>query len=113
MKFATQFAIREVHERANLGYRALGVAVAARAGPGPFDTRGRPRGFASPRGRREAPIYPLVRDGVSAATCEANPDPVSAMALNTADTPACSSGSISSGNLATAATRPPYEAALS
>ena len=45
VKLATQFAIREVQERVNPGYRALGlaaaVAVAALAGLGPCDTCGR------------------------------------------------------------------------
>ena len=45
VKRTAQFAIREVQERVNPGYRALGLAaaaaVAAFAGLGPFDTRGR------------------------------------------------------------------------
>jgi len=45
VKLTTQFAIRQVRERLNPGYQALGPAVAAAgavlAGHEPFDTRGR------------------------------------------------------------------------
>ena len=43
VKLTAQLAIREVQERVNPGYRALGLAaaVAALAGLGPFDTRSR------------------------------------------------------------------------